>query len=44
MHDRPRLQPIFSYLGRIFYMWGILTHLTHEGMHSQNSFGGGTTM
>jgi hypothetical protein len=25
-------------------VWGILAHLPHEDMHSQNSLGGGTTM
>jgi hypothetical protein len=25
-------------------VWGILAHLPHEDMHSQNPFGSGTTM
>jgi hypothetical protein len=25
-------------------LWGILAHLPHENMHSQNSLGGGTTV
>ncbi len=43
-HHQNVKEPVVQKDPVVLSMWGILAHLPHEDMHSQNPLGNGTTM